>query len=170
MRKLIIGILTLLLMTVSYSECYSQNPKEHDITMLLYKELANDYNIKIITENVAFISFAIKIELTYVNNKPLVPIVSTNDTISKSLFPNLKELISKIDYKGICNPRKPKVTFILPVAIFRTGFERTPALTQISVLEIQDKISKMYYFERYDKNISKVSFLSPLFLDTAHGY
>ena len=170
MRKLIIGILTLLLMTASYTDCYSQKSKEYDITIPLYTALTNDYDINVITEDVAFVSFAIKIELKYSDKKLLVPIVSTNDTISKSLFPNLKELISKIDYKGICNPRKPKVTFILPVAIFRTGFERTPALTQISVLEIQDKISKMYYFERFDKNISEVSFLSPFFLDTAHGY
>lgn len=170
MRKLIIGILTLLLMTASYSECYSQKSKEYDVTMMLYSVLTNDYDIKVITENVAFVSFAIKIELKYANNKVLLPIVSTNDTISKSLFPNLKELISKIDYKAICNPHKSKVTLILPVAIFRTGFDRTPALTQISVLEIQDKISKMYYFDRYDRNISEVSFLSPFFLDTAHGY
>jgi hypothetical protein len=170
MRKLIIGILTLLLMAASYSKSYCQKSKEYDVSMVLDSVLTNDYNINIITEDVAFVSFAIKIELEYANSKVLLPLVSTNDTISKSLFPNLKELISKIDYKAICNSHKPKVTLILPVAIFRTGFERTPALTQISVLELQDKISKMYYFDRYDKNISEVSFLSPFFLDTAHGY
>jgi hypothetical protein len=170
MKKSIIGVLILLFTIASKKDCYSQNSKEYDITMLLYAALTDDYNTKIIKKDVDFVSFAIKIDLEYSKNKLKTPIVSTNDTISKSLFPNLENLLSKLDYTGICNANKPKLTLILPVAIFATGLERTPALTQISVLEIQDKISKMYYFERYNEKISKVSFLSPFFLDTARGY